>query len=497
MFGYKPSVTINKTTKIVDGVITAEKTDFLRPSSTNLFNMFDCLSDFALDTATGEPKSSPGHVLSGFIKIKPSTQYTDNLVLRYAFYDANKKFISAPSGAPNPSTVTSPSTAEYMRVVCNKSDLGKNIRINEGPILLDHEEYSINIGGLRVVNTHQVTAEELRSAFVFDDKYNINGTLDGIYTAPTIPDKLDMSTMVYTDIITLYDALVTAYPNYVTKTELGLDSSGNTIYRYDFKAPSVPLTSIQVDRVKKPKIILVSGVHGSEKAGVYNLYQTMNQICNNWSNNDLLETLRWEVDFIVVPVVNVYGFDNNTRKNANGVDLARNFTTRWSLGSDPLAETYGGPTPLSELEAQYVDAIMSENKDAVLFASCHNFTTPTSNEYFIWGCAATVLQTQIVKSLISKLSRKWKATYAWLPQDDTTYFGYAGYSAPPGSEGVQAASYGIQGGTFEVCSAFFLEPGYARYDSIALTLGLETTVNYLISALKSSINYYNTNARIS
>jgi hypothetical protein len=38
-----------------------------------------------------------------------------------------------------------------------------------------------------------------------------------------------------------------------------------------------------------------------------------------------------------------------TRRNANGVDLNRNFPVKW-LASDPSARTYSGPSPASEPE---------------------------------------------------------------------------------------------------------------------------------------------------
>jgi hypothetical protein len=38
-----------------------------------------------------------------------------------------------------------------------------------------------------------------------------------------------------------------------------------------------------------------------------------------------------------------------TRRNANGVDLNRNFPVKW-VASDPMARTYSGPSPASEPE---------------------------------------------------------------------------------------------------------------------------------------------------
>jgi protein MpaA len=40
-----------------------------------------------------------------------------------------------------------------------------------------------------------------------------------------------------------------------------------------------------------------------------------------------------------------------TRRNANGVDLNRNFPAKW-VASDPMARTYSGPSPASEPETQ-------------------------------------------------------------------------------------------------------------------------------------------------
>ena len=190
-------------------------------------------------------------------------------------------------------------------------------------------------------------------------------------------------------------------------------------------------------------------------------------------------------------MVNNYGFNNYTRKNENGVDLARNFPTDWVYNSDTTSSTYGGETPLSEQGAILVNQIMNENQDAIYFTSFHNFTTPPENEYFIWNAAATDLQVNLGKKLISKLTREWKKDILWLPQDETTYFGHSNLQAPAGSESRHAVSYGIQSSTFEVGERFMLETDYASFNSTALTLGVEAFINWLVLNLKNNVDYYN------
>lgn len=318
-----------------------------------------------------------------------------------------------------------------------------------------------------------------------------NGNTDAGYVQPPLPAYASfLATAVHTDIYALYDALVAAYPEYVSRTLLGLDGGGKTIYRYDFVPTPVPTESQSGDTAK---IILFGGVHGFEKAGVYTLYLAMREICTRWKADDRLESLRWETKFVVVPVAVPYGFDNNTRKNENSVDVARNFTAGWVL-TDPSDVTYGGPNPLSEKSSQYLNALMAANKDAIYCGSFHNFGGGTD---LVWNASATRFGVRLAKRLVSRLSRSWKSRYAWIPQADNAYIGYASITSPAGSESKQSTDvHGIQSSTFEINAANSYAPDATAYSTHVATLGTEAFINWLLLNLEFGAQLRNSSVRM-
>jgi murein peptide amidase A len=86
------------------------------------------------------------------------------------------------------------------------------------------------------------------------------------------------------------------------------------------------------------KVLVVGCIHGNECAGLA-----------------ITSALRRQpvargVQLWLVPEMNPDGTASNTRQNANGVDLNRNFPYRWAQITDPTY--YSGPRPSSEPETQ-------------------------------------------------------------------------------------------------------------------------------------------------
>jgi len=103
-----------------------------------------------------------------------------------------------------------------------------------------------------------------------------------------------------------------------------------------------PLVAVRIgDPDAKRTGLVVGSIHGNETAG-----------------HEIVHILRHRyrhargVNLWVVKTVNPDGVAANTRKNAHGVDLNRNFPWHWFRHGRPGDPHYSGPRPLSEPESR-------------------------------------------------------------------------------------------------------------------------------------------------
>src|SRR5690606_27132107 len=142
---------------------------------------------------------------------------------------------------------------------------------------------------------------------------------------------------------------------------------GYDMYVYHLKPATLssPYRSVE----KRPKIGVTCAMHGFEKESTLTMYLLARDMCKNWRTNKLLEALRFNVEFVVMPIMNPSGYVDKTYKNRNGVNLNYNFPYKFDEQAprDPSDTYYGGTHALSELETQYVAQMLDDHPDFDVF----------------------------------------------------------------------------------------------------------------------------------
>jgi protein MpaA len=94
------------------------------------------------------------------------------------------------------------------------------------------------------------------------------------------------------------------------------------------------------------RVLVVGCIHGNECAGLTIVRRLVRTAAPPGT------------EIVVVPDLNPDGHRRDTRGNAHGVDLNRNFPAEWSHVAQPGDLEYAGPHPLSEPESRYAVALI-------------------------------------------------------------------------------------------------------------------------------------------
>lgn len=275
----------------------------------------------------------------------------------------------------------------------------------------------------------------------------------------------------YSDVIAKYDELVSAYPNYIKKKELGYDASGTIpMYAYTLE-PKYPTQSIY----------LQAGVHGWEPDPVFALAMIATLIANAYGttdgnglkvDDDALKYIRENVKITIVPCVNPYGFNNRAdcgidkrgqaQNNANGVQL-------------------NGAWAGNAAEAVAVRGLIKELKQELSFAiDMHSTVWEDSRSRY--GCFYGG-----VNNGSANLLTVFK-TYEWLYRFyDIKYPSIVQGDSVPNPFGNGYASIGTMTGTFNswIYSTYGIESATMEFSDHVWTPELHTSV-----AMSVAVNMY-------
>lgn len=127
-----------------------------------------------------------------------------------------------------------------------------------------------------------------------------------------------------------------------------------------------PIAASRWNEDDGPPILVFSGIHGDERSAI----ELAMRLEKRWRADPSLLRGR---HVVFIPILNPDGFEANTRKNAHGVDLNRNFPDGW-LASAPRTADHGGTSPLSEPEAILLHRLVNDESPARIL-SIHSCRT--------------------------------------------------------------------------------------------------------------------------
>ena len=185
----------------------------------------------------------------------------------------------------------------------------------------------------------------------------------------------------------LYNALMAKYPDRVQKNEIHNNDGTFTNYEYVISTGEYNTKGEGAKRwgdknIKKPKYLLLSGVHGYEESAILSVYRFIRDVLEG---HNIPAQFREGCSIHVFPVGNPYSLDNHRRGNENQVSIGGNFdwytTDEWDTKGSKKAEAFdeegkenvwAGPSAASEKETQAIQNWLVANKeDAEMFFDCH------------------------------------------------------------------------------------------------------------------------------
>lgn len=263
---------------------------------------------------------------------------------------------------------------------------------------------------------YDVNGNEIAGGGSVSDLDRINIFLDTV--APYSSTDLPAYSGSVADFYSEYDALVSTYPDYVSKRVIGYDQTNTyEIREYHFRPETLgyynvnfPATETK-NEVELPLFLMQGCIHGNEQMASFVLLNFIKKVCNDWANHPTFEFYRWNVEFRVVPIANPWGFANNKRTNQKNYDLNRFFNQ-----SDAWLQA-------NAIEAYYLKQWYDEFAEgAFTFIDCHTAWAGRDRD-LAWLISANDIHENIANSVITTLTRQWKEQYPSI-----TYDGLMGYT---------------------------------------------------------------------
>jgi len=257
----------------------------------------------------------------------------------------------------------------------------------------------------------------------------------------------------------LYEPVRERYPDYITRTVIGKDQSGQyDMYGYVYAPENYETT-----------MFLSGGMHANEETGYYALAKLMQLIADAKPEDQQLYTLRQKVRFIVVPIINVWGV-SQSHDGTGGVTIAR---IRKNSTDTDLNRDFGD---LSQQESKNVVAFFEQYVEDIRIAM--DFHTAKTKGIAMWFNFINYADNAVVNyKTMNHMYHRYMELGLAQEKTDLAHVPGSYVKADKYIEGRLWNEYGVPTITVEyVVNEIFPN----KFSSEAVTLAVETYGNFII-----------------
>jgi murein tripeptide amidase MpaA len=185
----------------------------------------------------------------------------------------------------------------------------------------------------------------------------------------------------YDELNAFYDNLIAAYPDFMTKEQIGTSIQGRPIWAFTLTSPVAG---------EKPALSFNNMAHAREWISPAMMAYIVERMLLEYGNDPSITAILDKVRFYIAPTMNpdgyIYSWDVNrmwrkTRRNNGdgtyGVDWNRNFSTGFGgpgSSGNTSDETYRGPFAFSEPETQALRDFILNHDDIVAHIDFHSYS---------------------------------------------------------------------------------------------------------------------------
>ncbi|XP_002716634.1 carboxypeptidase B [Oryctolagus cuniculus] len=215
----------------------------------------------------------------------------------------------------------------------------------------------------------------------------------------------------------------------------------NSVIGTTFEGRSIHLLKVGKAKSNKPAVFIDCGFHAREWISPAFCQWFVKEAVSNYGKDTLTTTLLNELDFYVLPVVNIDGYVYTWTKNRMwrktrstktgttcvGVDPNRNFDAGWcKLGASksPCDDTYCGSAPESEKETKALANFIRKNLSTIkAYLTVHSYSQlllyPYSYDYKLPSNSAEL--DALAKAAVKQLTSLYGTKYTYGPGATTIY----------------------------------------------------------------------------